>query len=383
MFRKIANRVNSAFSTTEDNNISQLTAMGFSAEQSRNALDSTNGDITQAANLLLASGSDSNSSSTTTYSRQNNAYRQPTTNRYDVDSDLQKALKESLDIHKKQTNNKKEVIDLTKPKRKIQNQKLPPKLTDKSKEEQISRCVSRLQSHPRAVDTLLIAFTAIRDDPGNQKYRSIDTTTPGYKETLLNVPGAHDLLTCCRFQKQGQYLKLDRFHIDLALLWLAISTLQNATSSQEYINGKQLINFHKTVQQMLEYNVYNPSNDTSKLSSEPDTTQNSSLIHLQFTDTITHKRRFHPDDTLQDIITWIGTLASQVPRKITTDEWVLVDKGFSPPRAIPMNIAMFRKTLQTLGWWPSCKLQILMKDMVVNDSNLHFGNEHGLGVALS
>lgn len=382
MFRKIANRVNSVFSSTEDNDVSQLAAMGFSAEQSRNALESTNGDITQAANLLLVSGSDSISSSTATSPRQIHAHSQATSNN-NADSDLQKALKESLDMHKKQVNKKKEVIDLTKAKKKLPNQKLPPKLTDKSKEEQISRCVSRLQTYPRAVDTLLIALTAIRDDPGNQKYRSIDTTTPGYKETLLNVPGAQDLLLCCRFQKQGQYLKLDRFQIDLALLWLAVSSLQNATSSQEYISGKQLINFHKTLQQMLEYNVYNPSIDTSKLSSEPDTTQNSSLIHLQFTDTITHKRRFHPDDTLQDIITWIGTLASQVPNKIKSDEWVLVDKAFSPPRAIPTNTAMFRKTLQTLGWWPSCKLQILMKDMVVEDTNLHFGNERGLGVALS
>ena len=137
MFRKIANRVNSVFSSTEDNDVSQLAAMGFSAEQSRNALESTNGDITQAANLLLVSGSDSISSSTATSPRQIHAHSQATSNN-NADSDLQKALKESLDMHKKQVNKKKEVIDLTKAKKKMPNQKLPPKLTDKSKEEQIS-----------------------------------------------------------------------------------------------------------------------------------------------------------------------------------------------------------------------------------------------------
>merc|ERR1712232_1555146 len=119
MFRRLANRVNSAFAstTTEDDiNISYLTDMGFTLEESRNALQSTNGDITQAANLLLLS-----SSGTTTSSRQNTTtYRQsPTTNidNNNVDNDLQKALKESLDMHnnnnkKEQKNNKKEVIDL-------------------------------------------------------------------------------------------------------------------------------------------------------------------------------------------------------------------------------------------------------------------------------
>merc|ERR1712151_472857 len=125
-------------------------------------LQSTNGDITQAANLLLLSSSGTATSSpqyTTTY-RQS-----PTTNidNNNVDNDLQKALKESLDMHnnnnkkEQKNNNKKEVIDLTKNLRTSQKKKinLPPKLQDKSKEEQIKRCVSRIQPHPRAVDTLL------------------------------------------------------------------------------------------------------------------------------------------------------------------------------------------------------------------------------------
>jgi len=397
MFRRLANRVNSAFASTtteDDNNISYLTDMGFTLEESRNALQSTNGDITQAANLLLLS-----SSGTATSSRQNNTtYRQsPTTNidNNNVDNDLQKALKESLDMHnnnnkkEQKNNNKKEVIDLTKNLRTSQKKKinLPPKLQDKSKEEQIKRCVSRIQPHPRAIDTLLIAFNAIKNNPSNQKYRSIDTSTQGYIDTLYNVPGVHDLLTCCKFYKtDARYLKLDRSTIDMALLWLVISTLQNATSSKEYIDGKRIITFHKSILQMLENNVYNPTN-TRALSSEPDSTQNSTLIQLQLTDTITHKRRFHPDDTLNDIIIWIGTtLSSQISDKIvSSNEWILVDNNFSPPKPIvPMNNVMFRKTLQTLGWWPSARLQILMKDMLTENNELHhFDNERGLGVASS
>lgn len=382
MFRGLANRLNAAFSSSDEvidlGNTSTLTDMGFSLEESRNALRSTNGDITQAANLLLLSGAASDTTATTTStvpsSRQAAPHRQPTYNNND-DTDLQRALKESLDIHKQNNNTNKELV----PKKKKTKQ-LPPQLKDKSQEEQISRCVSRLQPFPLAIDTILIALTAIRDHPENQKFRSIDTFTPGYQDTLLNVPGAQDLLLCIRFQKQGQFLKLDRFQIDLALLWLAISSLQNATSSQEYIAGKQLLHFHRNLQQMLQQQTSESSN--YKLSSEPGSTQNASLIHLQLTDSITHKRRFHPDDTLQDIMSWIGTLASQIPNKITTNEWVLVDRGFSPPKSIPMNSHMLRKTLQTLGLWPSAKLQILIKDMLLDDGTSHFGNERGLGVAL-
>jgi len=408
MFRRLADRVNSAFSSTTENE-SYLIDMGFTLEESRIALQCTNGDVSQAANLLLLSSSSSSSSGTATTtnnntttvtpSRQNTAtYRQPpTTNNNNVDSDLEKALKESLDMHNKKEQYNKEIIDLTattssSKKKKSNNQQrhLPPKLQDKTKEEQIKRSVSRMQSHPRAVDTLLIALTAIKDDPSNQKYLTIDTSTQGYKDTLLNIPGVQDLLHCCKFypvmDQKVQKLKLDRYNIDFALLWLAISTLQNATLSKEYKSSKQRINFHKTLSQMLEHNIYNPgNNDGAKfLSPEPDSTQNSALIQLQFTDTIVHKRRFHPDDTLNDIIIWIGTLASPIPDKITSNEWALVDNSFSPPKpTLPMNNIMFRKTLQTLGWWPGVKLQILMKDMVINNSNEQFCNGRGLGIASS
>jgi hypothetical protein len=84
-------------------------------------------------------------------------------------------------MHNKYEQYNKEIIDLiattsSSKKKKSNNQQrhLPPKLQDKTKEEQIKRSVSRMQSHPRAVDTLLIALTAIKDHPSNQKYLTID-----------------------------------------------------------------------------------------------------------------------------------------------------------------------------------------------------------------
>merc|ERR1711862_823905 len=144
MFRRLADRVNSAFSsTTEDE--SYLIDMGFTLEESRIALQCTNGDVSQAANLLLLSSSSSlssgtatttNNTTTVTPSRQNTeTYRQPpTADNNNVDSDLEKALKESLDMHNKKEQYNKEIIDLTattsssKKKRSNNHQRhLPPK----------------------------------------------------------------------------------------------------------------------------------------------------------------------------------------------------------------------------------------------------------------
>jgi hypothetical protein len=51
--------------------------------------------------------------------------------------------------------------------------KLIPKLQDKSKGEQIMRCTDRMKNSPAAVETLLKALSAARQNPDTDKFRHI------------------------------------------------------------------------------------------------------------------------------------------------------------------------------------------------------------------
>merc|ERR1719329_923694 len=71
------------------------------------------------------------------------------------------------------------------------NVKVPDKLSNKSKEEQILRTADRLKTSPQALDTL---------------YKTLKTlqSTAGYQKNLGKAPGAEDLLLAMNFRKTGK-----------------------------------------------------------------------------------------------------------------------------------------------------------------------------------
>merc|ERR1719410_291515 len=391
MFSKVRNFMSPDNGSNSD--LKTLMDMGFNVDESRQVLDVTNGDVSQAASLLL-----SNTTLTSTTVSTQPVRATTTTSKSSYDSDLQHALQESLQtVNKggeiKQSTKRKQNLsnyqEVLKMKQAIQESlkmksientstsrvryKVPPQLQDKSKEEQISRCISRMQPYPGAVDSLIFALTKIRDDPANQKYRKIHIKSSGYQETLANVPGIEGLLLALNFYKNGNdFLILDRLNVDLASFWLAISMLEDVTtSSKEYMTSKKKIQFHRTIQEMLTSNTTKNNILSHKLSSEPDSTQNSSTIQIYFSDSVVRKRKFYPDDTLEDILYWIGTISHEILQKITAKEWCLIDRDTSPCSLVHTdNNKTLKKTLQTLGWWPSGRLQIVLFDMLCEDNSL-------------
>merc|ERR1712232_800890 len=103
-----------------------------------------------------------------------------------------------------------------------------------------------------AVDTLLRAFTFIRQDPDNDKYRKIDKLTVGFQNTLEGKPGVMDLLFAMNFKggNHNQYLILERAGVDMALLYLGISALEQVRKSDEYIMSKLSIQFEKELKKI-------------------------------------------------------------------------------------------------------------------------------------
>lgn len=444
--------------------ISTLKGMGFSAEQAREALKATSGDVQQAAEYLLSSSttSGSNNNNNTVRFGAGSAFNTTggaSSNDSDVmmmmseEEQLQQAMQQSLQMQQSSQQatassnpsksnrsaasikagqaalgrfqnssttygangiKKKKATSTTKSnntsstknknpsksnsnntnykttKFEHPNVKVPTKMSDKTKEEQILRCTQRLSTNSLAIDTLLKSFQTIRDNPNQDKYRKIDMTHAGFVRALSNVPGSLDLLKAVNFQPHyanpQQLLILERHAVDPALLYLAISALEQQRLSEEYQSDKALRVFQSQIKSIqdglltapgisnMEEELVQRSAYLSKCPSEPsggtgallqitmaahnsNSNNNSNNNNNNNTNTMKLSRKFDGDDTLNDILSFIGAHGSILPIKLSTKEWCIVDLNRYP--AVPLNVELNRnKTLSFLGLWPSGKLEI-------------------------
>jgi len=241
--------------------------------------------------------------------------------------------------------------------------KILPKLQDKSKEEQVLRCADRLKAYPQAVDTLYRALTTIQRSPDDDRYRKVDKTTAGYKRSLENVPGGEDLFLAMNFRRRGNdELVLDRSAVDPALLFLGVSALEQTKLTDEYQSGKRKLQFAKDARDIQmsvntsEAEAIARSGFMSKCPSEPSDGRGA-LMQVRIADE-TIRRRFDGDDTLSDVLHWLGGHGSVIPEKILSREWCVVDLNRYPVHPIDCEKSQHH-TLQYIGCWPSGKLEIL------------------------
>jgi UBA/TS-N domain./PUB domain. len=247
--------------------------------------------------------------------------------------------------------------------------KVPSKMTEKSKEEQVLRCSQRLAPHPLAVDTLLQALISVRDHPLNEKYRRIDMTSKGYISVLKDKPGALDLLKAMNFieRYEKKDLVLMQGRTDPALLYLGISALEQVREGDEYKWNKALIRFNREMKHILDGSNFNDqslqdsevlkrANYLSKVPSEP-ANGAGALLQVNVGEVLSLSRRFDGDDTIQDVVHWIGAHGTIIVEKLLGGEWDLVDLNKYPVQSIDVADNM-DKTLQVIGCWPSGKLEI-------------------------
>jgi hypothetical protein len=247
--------------------------------------------------------------------------------------------------------------------------KVVPKLQDKSKEERVMRCADRLKGSPGAVDALHRALSTIRDNPGDEKYRTVDKSSAGYRRALEGAPGAEEMLLAMSFRRvrssggDTNKLVLDRSMVDPALLYLGISALEQVKLSDEYRRGKQAIEFSRELGEALtggdssESEAVERSRFLGLCPSEPPPGRGA-VVQVRLADRGAVRRRFDADDTLGDVLNWLGAHGSDIPRRVASREWSLVDLShypvspFDPAADAPL-------TLQYLGCWPSGKLELL------------------------
>ena len=430
MFRRFTERVTAAVlgdpsSAETEDKVRVLQAMGFEERNARSALAQANGDIDNAAVLLLRSPSQPaqfrappssnsvdealrNAMEESLQAEEQRLYRQaqeaslqapsavrpkphppkksPPPNRQTtaaVNKAAQAALARSMNPPNRNKNSRSPIQEHH------PDVKVPTKLEDKSKEEQILRNVNRVKSHPSAVDTLYKALTALRADPSNPKFRRIDKSNPGYQRSLAVAPGAEALLLVMNFTQGDTTLVLDRSRVDPALLFLGISALEDARNSVEYREAKRQIQFTNELKEIhmqvnsSEQEALKRASLIAKCPSEPPGGRGA-LVQVGFGEEII-KRRFDGDDVLQDVVNWLGGHGSVIPDKLLTREWCLVDKNRFPISPIDVQVNL-DKTLQYVGFWPSGKLEIRPSPLAWldgTDRSHMVGSSRGLGAAPS
>jgi hypothetical protein len=426
MFRKVnkflkkntGNNSSSPSSSLQDK-MQQLESMGFDKTQAANALEATNGDLEQATNHLLTNQSvleqqqQQNGHPSQRQSQQHQNQNQNRQNQHRSAASIragQAAASRFEDRANSKFAPKKKKPTRTQKLGKLQpqteqqqpykahhpNVKMPPKLSSKTKEEQILRCANRLAPHPSAVDTLLNAFTFIQNHPDNDKYRKIDPTSAGYRNTLEGVPGALDLIHAMNFVERGggdsnrKDIVLIREKVDPALLFLGISALEKTRETKEYVERKLQIKFEKDVRGILdgrhsdeEFEIIKRADYLSKVPSEP--SDGAGALMQVNIGSQKFSRRFDGDDVLQDVIHWMGVHASVIPNKILSREWSLVDLNRYP--LVPMDVeGNMDRTLQFIGCWPSGILEIRASSeewKSGKENGETMGSSRGLGAAPS
>jgi len=274
---------------------------------------------------------------------------------------------------------------------------MPKKLSDHNQEDIIIRSANRFAPYSLCVDTLLRSLRTIRSDPNNRKYQSIDTTGAAFRRSLT-APGVIDFLKAVNFHSSPNSNRvLTLSHYDPAAFYLAISALERIqNTSPEYSKNKALRTFQKEIDNCL---VTSSNDDTetlarekylSKLPREP--TNGGSPITVEFglavrntannngndigttnvvdTDykeqTTTKKisRGFDHDDTLGDVVNWLGGQASAIPNKLRTGEWTIIDRNrigseedYNYHRLDVSELS--DKTLHYIGCWPSGRIAIV------------------------
>jgi hypothetical protein len=182
----------------------------------------------------------------------------------------------------------------------------------------------------------------------------------------LNAPGVLDFLKAMNFHPlydQPKTLKLAV--IDPATFFLGISALEQVQkTSPEYANNKALMQFDKDIERALTLadsdmnEAIKRSEFMSKCPSESSTSTGSQMT-IEMGSNTKISRKFDGDDTLRDVVHWLGGHASIIPSNLETGEWHLVDR--SHPDALPYhNLSnVLDKTLQYIGCWPSGRLAVV------------------------
>jgi len=421
MFRRLADRVSDAVSsatsslssginaTSEDSRVSQLAAMGFREAEAMHALRVAGGDLNRATEWLLTHGSPVGSAGNPVAIPPDTAAATAVATEATSaleDSELQRAIQASLMTEQQTKDGKKQQrqqsaasknaglaaasrlttkshgpkTDLASTHPKVQ---MPKRISQHDQEDIIMRCANRVAPYSLSVDTLLRSLKTIQANPSNRKYHTVDTSSAMFQRSL-SAPGVLDFLKAVNFHPNYDNRKiLTLSHFDGAAFYLGISSLEQIQQkSTDYRKDKALRGFQKDMASFLseenatEEELSARTKLLSKLPSEP--SRGGSQITVEYgvvlntaanaeaaTTPLTKiSRGFDHDDTLVDVLHWLGGQATGILAKLEIGDWSLVDRNRQGPEEdhhfYKLDLRELRdQTLQRVGCWPSGRLAIV------------------------
>lgn len=263
---------------------------------------------------------------------------------------------------------------------------MPKRLSQHDQEDVIMRCANRVAPYSLSVDTLLRSLKTIQINPSNRKYHTVDTSTAMFQRSL-SAPGVLDFLKAVNFHPNYNNKKtLTLSHFDAAAFYLGVSALEQIQqNSADYKKDKALRVFQKDLASALSENdisaeeLHKRTKLLSKLPSEP--TRGGSQITVEYgviLNTIANApvgsetsltkitRGFDHDDTLDDVMHWLGGQSTTILKNLESGEWRLVDRNRQGPEEDyhfhKLDLQDLRnQTLQRIGCWPSGRLAIVPK----------------------
>ena len=389
--------MSSSINSDEDARVSHLAAMGFREAEAMHALRVTGGDLTRATEWLLSHGSPvgsvGNPSSTTS--------RTVATE----DSELQRAIQASLMSEQQNKKKKKQqrqqsaasnnagraaasrlTNKTNSPKKDLANThpkvQMPRRISQHDQEDIIMRCANRVAPYSLSVDTLLRSLKTIQVNPSNRKYHTVDTSSVMFQRSL-SAPGVLDFLKAVNFHPNYNNRRiLTLSHFDPAAFYIGISSLEQIQqNSIDYRKDKALRGFQKDLASFLsEKNATaelsartkflsrlpsEPSRGGSQITVEYGVVLNTSAnADAPMTSPTKITRGFDHDDTLDDVLNWLGGQATGILAKLENGEWRLVDRNRQGPEEdyhfYKLDLDELRnQTLQRVGCWPSGRLAIV------------------------
>jgi len=375
MLKRVSDTIRSMLISDTGYHIETLTAMGFDETRARHALAATSGNLDQATEILLIEQGDEQYPNENV---ENAAALEPSSNHARTlagKAAMERLQKNSLkqNSSKHQASNGKVSNQRTKlssfKTTVVENNhdlQLPTPIRHLTKQEQILRCTQRLAPHSLAVDALLKLFKNIRDYPQKEVYKTLYKSNPEYQRVLKDKPGVEDLLQAVNFyptnHNGSEAFILARTMVDPALLFLGISALEQVReNSEDYKASKAQLAFVKEMQSLLEIadgSAIEALKRAEYLSKCPTESSSSGVllqIHLGTDQTIS--RKFDSDDTLSNVIHWLGAHSSALPQKLASRDWCLVSLNSYPVEPID-TVQAADKTLQSIGCFPSARLEV-------------------------
>ena len=245
------------------------------------------------------------------------------------------------------------------------NLTVPKRLEEKSVAERLRICARRLAGNPAALRTLRTAVENLSERPDDARFRRFRVENRLFAATIGSANGGVDFLKALGFELRGGELAL-RGAADPRALSSAMGAIDHAMRSTAYLRAAEEEAFREALAQAVSGAGQRESEELlaraqwqSIAPREPgDGAANVARVSVQIGE-VTAERRFAGDDTLGDVVHFLGGYGSAIPDRLLEGRWALLDVTTYPPRSINVRRKQ-GKTLQACELWPSAQLRLAL-----------------------